>query len=87
VRTMVYVQVFTKPFLSDVKDIKRDKLLFERLDKKIEEILLNPEHYPPKKYDLKGKRGAHVGSYVIVFEIIGSEVVFLRFKHHDFAYD
>jgi mRNA-degrading endonuclease RelE of RelBE toxin-antitoxin system len=47
----------------------------------------NPDHYPPKKYNLKGKRGAHVGSFVIVFEIKSNDVVFLRFKHHDYAYD
>lgn len=83
---MPYLQVFTKPFLQDVKDIKKDKNLLTRLDDKIEEILKNPEHYPLKKYNLKGKRGAHVGSYVIIFEIRGEEVIFHRFKHHDFAY-
>lgn len=83
---MAYVQVFTKYFLNDVKDCKKDKVLLQRLDNKIEEILVNPEHYPLKKHNLKGMRGAHVGSYVIVFEIKGSDVVFHRFKHHDFAY-
>ena len=83
---MPSVQVFTKPFLSDVKDCRKDNVLLSRLDNKIEEILRNPEHYPLKKYNLKGMRGAHVGSFVIVFEIKGSEVIFHRFKHHDFAY-
>ncbi len=83
---MSYIQVFTQPFLNDVKDCKKDKVLLHRLDDKIEEILKNPEHYPLKKYNLKGMRGAHVGSFVIVFEIKGTEVVFHRFKHHDFAY-
>lgn len=83
---MPFIQVFTKLFLNDVKNIKKDKNLLSRLDKKIEEILENPEHYPLKKYNLKGKRGSHVGSYVIVFEIKENEVIFHRFKHHDFAY-
>ena len=84
---MTYKEISTKPFLNDVKDIKKDKVLLERLHKKIDEILENPEHYPVKKYELKGKRSAHVGSFVIVFEIKGDEVIFWKFKHHDFAYE
>ncbi len=84
---MVYTERLTKPFLKDVKAIKKDKLLLDRLDKKIDEILQNPEHYPVKKYELKGKRSAHIGSFVIVFEIIGNDVVFLKFRHHDYVYE
>ena len=84
---MVYTERLTKLFLKDVKSIKKAKTLLERLNNKMDEILLNPEHYPVKKYELKGKRSAHVGSYVIVFEIIGNDVVFLKFKHHDYVYD
>jgi mRNA-degrading endonuclease RelE of RelBE toxin-antitoxin system len=84
--TMPYREVLSKPFLADIKDIKKDKPLLERLHKKMDEILQNPEHYPMKKYTLKGKRATHVGSYVVMFEIQGNDVVFLRFKHHDYAY-
>ncbi|MEK6869585.1 MAG: type II toxin-antitoxin system RelE/ParE family toxin, partial [Nanoarchaeota archaeon] len=84
---MAYKEILVKPFLNDVKDIKKDKVLLDRLHKKMDEILENPEHYPVKKYELKGKRGAHVGSFVIVFEIKGDEVIFWRFKHHDYAYE
>ena len=83
---MAYKEILTRPFLNDVKNIKKDKVLLERLHKKIDEILENPEHYPVKRYELKGKRGAHVGSFVIVFEIKGDEIIFWRFKHHDYAY-
>ena len=64
---MKYHEILTKPFLNDVKFIKKDKILLERLHKKMDEILENPEHYPPKKYNLKNKRSAHVGSFVILF--------------------
>ena len=80
---MAYKEVHTQAFLDDVKDAKKDNVLIERLHKKMDEILENPEHYPPKQYNLKGKRAVHVGSFVVVFEIKGSEVVFHRFKHHD----
>jgi len=84
---MDYQEILSKPFLNDVKDIKKDKVLLERLHKKMDEILDNPEHYPIKKYELRGKRAAHIGSFVVVFEIKGNEVIFLKFKHHDYAYD
>lgn len=84
---MAYSEILTKIFLNDVKDIKKDKVLLDRLHKKMDEILQNPEHYPIKKYEIKGKRAAHVGSFVIVFEIEGNDVIFLKFKHHDHAYD
>ena len=84
---MPYKEVLTKPFLDDVKAAKKDKVLLERLHKKMDEILQNPEHYPVKRYDLKGKRAAHIGSFVVVFQIVGEDVVFLKFEHHDYAYD
>ena len=83
----MYNPVFPVSFHKDIKDIKKDKVLYERLWKKIAEIMENPEHYPIKRYNVKGKRAAHVGSYVIVFEISGTDVIFLKFKHHDFAYE
>ena len=83
----MYNPVFPKPFQDDIKDIKKDKVLYKRLWKKIAEIMQNPEHYPMKKHNMKGKRAAHIGSYVVVFEIKGSDVVFLKFEHHDFAYE
>lgn len=82
----MYNPVFPKSFHNDIKDIKKDKVLYERLWKKITQIMENPEHYPTKRYGIKGKRAAHIGSYVLVFEIVGNDVIFLRFKHHDQAY-
>ena len=77
---------YTKPFLKDVRVIKKDKILLDRLNKKIEKILENPVHYPPKRYELKGKRSAHVGSYVILFEVEEEIVIFHKFRHHDHVY-
>ncbi len=83
---MRYTERYTKPFLNDIKVIKKDSVLVDRLNKKIDQILGNPEHYPPKRYDLKGKRSAHVGSYVILFEVVGEIVIFHKFRHHDHVY-
>lgn len=84
--SMAYKQDFTKSFLQDVKDIKKDKNLLNRLNRKIDEILENPEHYKPLKKDLKGKRRAHISSYVIIFELKKDTIIFHTFKHHDYAY-
>lgn len=83
---MIYRERYTKPFLKDVKVIKKDKVLLDRLNKKIDQIRENPEHYQPKRYDLKGKRSAHVGAYVILFAVEGKIVIFHRFRHHDLVY-
>lgn len=82
----MYSQVFTSAFDKDVKAIKKDTVLYSRLAKKIKEILEKPEHYPSKKYEFRGMRGVHVGSFVIIFEIKGELVVFHSFRHHDYAY-
>lgn len=80
--------VFPEPFQQDVKSLmKKDKILYERLWKKIAEIMQNPEHYPMKRYELKGTHAAHVGSFVVAFRIAGEDVIFLKFGHHDNAYD
>ena len=84
---MRYQEILTNPFLKYVKDIKKDKVLLERLHKKIDEILQNPEHYPIKRYKLKNKRGAHVGHFIILFEIKADKVIFHKFRHHDYVYE
>ncbi|MFH1394123.1 MAG: type II toxin-antitoxin system RelE/ParE family toxin [Candidatus Micrarchaeota archaeon] len=86
---MPYVADFDKFFLKRLKKLKKDNPeLFLRLRKKIAEVLENPHHYKPMKNVLKGKRRAHVGSFVILFTVDEKEksVVFLEFDHHDKAY-
>lgn len=53
---MRYRERYTKPFLKDVKVIKKDKVLLDRVNKKIDQIRENPEHYQPKRYDYKRKK-------------------------------
>lgn len=55
----------------------------------MQEILENPHHYKPMKYDLAGERRVHImKSFVLKFEIDESKklVTFLAFSHHDDAY-
>ncbi len=76
--------------LSDVlkeklqKLYKKDRKRHEICMKKIEEILVNPEHYKPLKYDMKNTREVHIAkSFVLTFRIEGEVVRFLDLEHHD----
>jgi len=68
---------------------KRDKKTYEAVMKKIEEIIENPQHYKPLKYDFAGERRVHImKNFVLKFEIIEQTqtVRFIFFGHHDDAY-
>ncbi len=78
----------TTPFFErQLKKLKaKAKFLFERLTKKLKEILANPLHYKSLGNELKGKRRAHLDPFVVIFEIQQDTVVVHYVKHHDDAY-
>jgi YafQ family addiction module toxin component len=83
---MTYQSVFDPPFKKKLKKIfKKDRGLYERVMKKIEQIVSKPKHYKPLKYDLKGTRGVHVDPFVIIFKIDEENIVFLEIDKHDKA--
>jgi toxin YoeB len=68
---------------------RKNPVLREALEKKMNEIVQNPQHYKSLKYDLAGERRVHLmKSFVLKFEIHENErvVEFLFFGHHDEAY-
>lgn len=84
----MYTLIFSDEFKEQLRKLsKKDSLLKERVMKKVLEISENPEHHKPLKYCLKGKRRAHVGSFVILFEIKEENVEIITIVHHDFAYN
>ena len=62
-------------------------MTFERLESKIEDIIVDPMRYKPLRGELKRLRRAHVRPFVVVFEVKGDTVVFVSFKHHDKSYN
>lgn len=71
------------------KSCKKNPVLREALEKKMNDIVQNPLHYKPLKYDLAGERRVHImKSFVLKFEIHESTktVEFIAFNHHDEAY-
>ena len=68
---------------------KQDPQMYERVKKKIVEILEYPQHYKPLGNLLKNYRRAHIGSFVIVFRIIEDQKIvrFVAYAHHDDIYE
>jgi mRNA interferase RelE/StbE len=68
---------------------KKDKELLIFVEKKVQEILLDPYRFKPLKKPLQNKRRVHVGgSFVLIYEINErAELVTLDdFDHHDNIY-
>ena len=68
---------------------KRNPILREALEKKMKEIIQNPQHYKPLKYDLAGEKRVHImKNFVLKFEVNESIKIvrFIFFDHHDEAY-
>ena len=85
---MGYISKFSPQFGRTLKKLKKkDKILFERIHKKVEEIIDNPEHYKPLRYSLRGLLRVHVGSFIILFQINENVIEFIEFEHHDKAYE
>ncbi len=70
------------------KIAKKNKVLFEAISKKVEEIKANPEHFKPLTGNMKGQRRIHFGHFVLTFEIIYEKNIIriLDFDHHDKIY-
>lgn len=79
-----------KPELAEkLKKIKKkNPLLFQRVQKKIAEVIENPSHYKPLRYDMKSIRRVHLDPFVLIFSINENEklVEFLEIDHHDKIY-
>lgn len=71
------------------KACKKNPVLESALKRKIEEIVKNPYHYKPLRYDLAGERRVHIlKHFVLRYEIDEARkaITFLFFGHHDEAY-
>ena len=71
------------------KLFKRDKVRYEAAFKKMEEIVLNPQHYKNLQHDLKQFKRVHVdSSFVLVFKVDENTktIFFEDIDHHDNIY-
>ena len=72
------------------KLFKKDKVTYEQIFKKINEIInsFNAEHYKNLRYDMKEYKGIHIGHFVFVFKINKENnlISFEDYDHHDNIY-
>lgn len=62
--------------------------MYERVKKKMLEILEYPNHFKPLSNVLKYYKRVHVGHFVIVFRVLENQkaVRFVAYAHHDVIY-
>ena len=67
---------------------KKDKIIYERIQKQIIKIAENPKQGKPLRNVLKGKWRVQIGSFILIYSIDENlhKVTFLEFEHHDEAY-
>ena len=67
---------------------KKDKNQLEAINKKIQQIVADPYQFKPLKHPLEGYRRVHIGSFVLIYEVVENlkKVRVLKYKHHDLAY-
>ena len=84
---MSYSVEFSAEFEKSIKKLKKkDNAMFEQIQKKLIEIVKNPEHYKPLRNILAGYRRLHFGSFVLVYTLEGNIVRIISLDHHDRAY-
>ncbi len=68
---------------------KKDAQHYEIVRKKMDWILVNPEHrYKDLHYSMKGIKRVHLGHFVLTFKIdhINNVISFEDYDHHDNIY-
>jgi addiction module RelE/StbE family toxin len=65
---------------------KKDRTLKDRLLRKIDQIISDPEIGEPKSHALRHARGSHVDPYVIVYAFKDNTITFVYVDHHDVIY-
>jgi YafQ family addiction module toxin component len=72
------------------KLFKKDKVTYEQIMAKIEEIISSSdvEHYKNLRYTMKDRKRVHIGHFVLVFKFNKAEnlIEFDDFDHHDNMY-
>jgi YafQ family addiction module toxin component len=60
---------------------------YAHVQKKVEQILKNPEHYKPLSGEMRGSRRVHVGDYVLIYQMEDNRVIIHDYDHHDHVYE
>ncbi len=83
----MYSIEFSEEFEKSIKKLKKkDQRTFQQIQKKLLEIIENPEHYKPLRNVLAGYRRVHFGSFVLIYKIEAETIRIISLDHHDKAY-
>lgn len=66
---------------------KKDGLLKERIIRKLQEIINNPDIGEPKRHALRGLRSVHIDPFVVAYLIIKDIILLINFDRHDKVYE
>ena len=84
---MAYIIEFSSQFEKSIKKLKKkDKILFNQIQKKLIDLVQNPEHYKNLGNVLARYRRIQFGPFVLIYKIEKNVVRIISFDHHDKAY-
>ena len=84
---MNYIIEFSSQFEKSMNKLKkRDKVLFEQIQRKLIDLAQHPDHYKPLKNIFAGYRRLHFGSFVLIYKMEGNVVRIISLDHHDKSY-
>jgi mRNA-degrading endonuclease RelE of RelBE toxin-antitoxin system len=85
---MAYQPITTYYFEKRFKKLtKKDGLLRERIIRKLQEIINNPDIGEPKRHALRGLRSVHIDPFVVAFVVIKDAILLINLDHHDKVYE
>ena len=87
----MYKYLISDKLRKELKKIfKKDKILYEYILNKINEIINseNIEHYKNLRYVMKDSKRVHIGHFVLIFQYDkkSNTIIFDNIKHHDLVY-
>ncbi len=65
---------------------KRDKVIFEQISQKMDELAADPSRFKHLRNVLAGFCRLHFGSYVLMYRVESETVFLVSIDHHDDAY-
>jgi len=70
------------------KLVKKDRVSFDYISKKIREIRESPYHFKPLRKPMQNFRRVHIGHFVLVYSINeeNKSVIIEKYEHHDTVY-
>ncbi len=66
---------------------EKDSGQYRHVQKKVEQILKNPDHFKPLSGDMHGARRVHIGDYVLIYYFENNQIIIQDYDHHDRVYN